>query len=800
MTTHDTAFEESLFHHLPVPLLLARPGEGVLAVNEAFSREYGYTLEDLRKPANFWSTVTTAREDANVLRERAIRWIEQVWAQNAAAAFDVAIRDKSGRERTLVAKLARIGGDFVIADTDVTQLKRSEEQILEKNRVLEMGAAVGHVMATGSDLQAVLRDCTAALVKCSGACQACVWLLSQNREQLELRAQSAVGPHRAQAKRRVRIGESVIGRIAAQRTLMATNDVSGDPLLDDTPWARESGILAFAGLPLLLGARLVGVLALFSRQPLPHATRQQLESLAPSIAIGVNRLQTVHELRLAKEAAESASRSKSEFLANISHEIRTPMNAILGFADRLSANAINKEHEEYLRLIRTSGQVLLQQINDILDLSKVEAGMLVIQRECVALGGLLRDMDTIFRPQAEAKGLAFIAQLDPALPSHIMLDETRARQVLMNLLGNAVKFTRRGHIALRIAACGYDEHKGQHQVCMRVEDTGAGMSEDTLGSIFMPFTQGSAKTHTAFGGTGLGLAITKKLVELMHGEISVQSQEGAGSTFTVSLAAEAAPAEFTIETADDLEPAPTFMAFQPARVLIADADALNRILVREQLAGTGLTVVEAGNAEEARARLNQGGIAVVLVDVTLPGLNALNLIERIRADKAPQPLAVIALTASGMLDPKETLESIVVAVLRKPVNRRQLFETLAQHMPHRETGFANAEECHGERDATTPECEACAATGCGVSNPAALRDALEAFEPDLVLAHKTMSLDRLSACATRVLEIGHTCGWHELQQAGKALEHAVDVLDLEGVDRAILQLQRLIRQLSESKE
>jgi len=237
----------------------------------------------------------------------------------------------------------------------------------------------------------------------------------------------------------------------------------------------------------------------------------------------------------AEESAESANRAKSSFLANMSHEIRTPMNSIMGFTDILEQKLIDKDHKKYLSLIRAGGKSLLALINDILDLSKIEAGKMGIEYKAADICAVFEEIKNIFSYKTKEKELDFILETDPNLHSPLFFDETRIRQVLLNLVGNAVKFTESGYVKITVKGSQPDRKQNIMDIIFSVEDTGIGIPQDQRELIFEPFEQQKGQSSSKYGGTGLGLAITKRLVEMMEGTISVESMEGRGSIFTVTI-------------------------------------------------------------------------------------------------------------------------------------------------------------------------------------------------------------------------------------------------------------------------
>jgi PAS domain S-box-containing protein len=243
----------------------------------------------------------------------------------------------------------------------------------------------------------------------------------------------------------------------------------------------------------------------------------------------------INDLKRAKERAELADKAKSEFLANISHEIRTPLNGILGFADLLGSNIQDPKNRHYLENIRSSGQNLLQLINDILDLSKIESGRIELQHDVVDMHNLLREIESIFSLQLLQKKITFRAEVDPDMPRKLILDEIRIRQILLNLIGNAIKFTGQGYVRVKVRPDKCDSSKNRTNLIISVEDTGIGIEKSQQRIIFESFRQQSGQSNRKYGGTGLGLTITKRLTQKMGGSISVVSAPGKGSTFTVRI-------------------------------------------------------------------------------------------------------------------------------------------------------------------------------------------------------------------------------------------------------------------------
>jgi len=480
----------------------------------------------------------------------------------------------------------------------------------------------------------------------------------------------------------------VVEVYASQHKMPADFDLAGflyDPAPPQIPaWVRWALAAALTGM--LAALAVVARARAYNRklQREINERKQAETALQASEAKYRNRLEEQVEARTvelvaARREAEQLARVKSEFLANMSHEIRTPLNGVLGFAQvGLRASDGRGKSQEYFARIIDSGRLLLVVINDILDFSKLDAGQLKVEARPYVLEKVLRESLGLLRERAEAKGLALTLEISPGLPAQCVGDALRLQQVLLNLLSNAVKFTEHGEVALHASVA---THREGEQLVFAVRDSGIGISPEQQTRLFTAFSQADTSTTRRYGGTGLGLAISKRLVELMGGGISLESQAGVGSTFRVHLPClrplPSTPAPAVPGTGAT---APTVPAPQLAglRLLVAEDNEVNQMLLRELLGDEGCTLslaVDGQQAVDAVRQAGPGAYDLVLMDVQMPVMNGL---EATRAIHAIDPgLPVVGQTGHALAEEREKcLLAGMIETLSKPLDPDQLVETI----------------------------------------------------------------------------------------------------------------------------
>lgn len=482
----------------------------------------------------------------------------------------------------------------------------------------------------------------------------------------------------------------------------------------------------------------------------------------------VRRYEYEESLKKAKAEAESANRAKSEFLANISHEIRTPLNSVLGFSELLENTQVTPKQQSFLESIKLGGKTLLSLINDILDLSKIEAGKFTLQPEPTIIPKLFEGMQNIFKPKLSKNKLSFDLKIAENVPECLLVDEVRLRQVLFNLVGNAIKFTQEGGITITVTAQSKAE-SATVDLIIEVQDTGIGIPTDQQARIFNSFEQREGQSNRKYGGTGLGLSISSKLVHMMNGKLDLRSEEGSGATFTITLHNVEQVLNQTTASYDG-SPSTSIVKFAPASLLIADDDHGNRQLIKEMLHETELTIIEAVDGEEVVALYQSSNPDLVVMNINMPKIDGIQAATRIKALADGNKTPIIAFT--GGVDKKQTLmdTGLFAGFLAKPLMAADLINECKI--------FLSYEEIDQGAEQVVPD-EVLPA----MADVGKVRTALEdQVVPLWQQGFKSGVFDDILAFASMLKKVASDHQLDTLEAMASDIENAVDSFDIEAID------------------
>jgi len=491
------------------------------------------------------------------------------------------------------------------------------------------------------------------------------------------------------------------------------------------------------------------------------------------------------ELKKAKKNADNANRLKSQFLANMSHEIRTPMNAIIGFSNILQKRIENPEQKKIIDKIIKSGKTLLELINDILDLSKIEAGQLEIQKEPTDIFTLFGDIPLIFSEISKQKKIPINTTIDASIPKILLLDELRIRQILINLVSNAIKFTEKGNVKVIVK---YQKLPNPNKLSLQIEvsDTGIGIPENQIEQIFESFRQVEGQSTRKHGGTGLGLSITKKLVELMDGTITVKSKQEIGSNFKININNVEILNEEKFETINNQD---VNIIFNNPEILHVEDIYFNREIISLYLEDKGVILKEVETGQEALEILENYTPNLILMDIQMPGINGYETTKIIRQNQRLKTIPIIALTANATKSEIKKYSSVFDEYITKPIDEKTLINTLAKYLKHEKEQIIITE----------------------ITENACIADLLKqkeqeiyfsdelknAFRTEIEPLHKEiseiLSIDALNVFANKNKTIGEKYKINAIVKYSKELKMSINVFDLEKIENLIKLYNQIIK-------
>lgn len=551
-----------------------------------------------------------------------------------------------------------------------------------RNEMVKFITTIGRTLVRSGSTQPLLQQVAEDVVAHLDAAFVRIWTLNSDSDTLELQATAGSASSPSLSQSRVAVGIDGVGRIASDMRPHVVNSVANDLIAGDRSWLMRHGIVAFAGYPLIVERRLLGVMTTHWAYPLTEEQRDALLSVADQIALAVDYRRALHDLAQAKRDVVSAEESQIQFLANMSHELRTPLSAIVGVATLLVDTSLTSEQRQHADIIRISADALLSLVNDMFDLSKMQAGEIKVEDQAFDLHACVEETLDLLAPQANRKRLELVYSIDQRTPQRIYGDATRLRQVLMNLLANAIKFTRAGEVHVSVVTRAREQ--GLVEIKFSIRDSGIGIAQERLQRMFNPFGQTDAVTPQKSGGTHLGLAICKRLCEAMNATIDVESEINRGSTFAVTLVARPAATE----------PLPHLRVAQPRllgrRVLIVDDNTTTRAVLRDQFKAWGMTSSDVGSLSEAFERLGQdSAYDLAVVDVNLSeefSVNVTGELQRIHITFASLPTILLASLADhGALKSRRGPMSVVTKPIKPAQLYNAVFEALSETTPRQAT-------------------------------------------------------------------------------------------------------------------
>ena len=645
-------------------------------LNPAWESTFGYSREELlsRPYLDF-----VHPDD----REATIAAASNLTTGGNIQSFENRYRCKNGSYKWLLwSAIAHMDKERVYAiAADVTDRKCQEARLAAQH-------AVTRVLAEASTLATATPRILSAICESLGWSVGAIWRVDQKEELLRcvqtwhMPAVQVPEFDRATRTHTFSLGLGLPGRVWSQMQPVWIEDVTCDANFPRILIAAQEGLHTAFGFPILLKGEVLGVLEFFSPQiqKPDHRLLEMMGAIGSQIGQFIERLDAedalrayASELETARKRAEEATQAKSEFLANMSHEIRTPMNAMIGMTELALGTRISRQQREYLTAIQSSADALLALVNDILDFSKIEARKLRLDSVAFKLRDVLDDAMRVLAPRAQQKGIELACHVDSQVPDALVGDPLRLRQVIVNLVGNAIKFTEQGEVVLRAQTDSLNDDTIQLRFTVR--DTGIGIPPEKQSLIFEAFSQADSSTTRRYGGTGLGLTISTQLVKLMGGNISVESQPDQGSTFRFT-------ARFKVQRPGMEQPFAPWRTLTDLPVLVVDDNATNRQILTEVLTNWRMRPLAVESAPAALKTLEKSfragqPFAVALLDGHMPDMDGFALAERIAQDRRYSDLKVVVLTSAGRPEDVSRCRKLgISASLTKPIKQSELFDVI----------------------------------------------------------------------------------------------------------------------------